>query len=186
MWEVNVSLVREFLEMENFLVYPLKKRSGKRENPYDLFFINPRVYKREVNFFLDPFSIKAIKQGIIKVLGWHKETFTISILKKLIPPVIWEYPVEKEMKYFQRKNGIKKILILSKISSSSESKKTIMDFLREKRVDHVITFETLFWSLIDKIKKNRNYTSPILEVLRILKIYHMIKSPQLEFFNRNK
>ena len=187
MWEVNVSLVREFFEMEGFFVHPLKKRGGKRENPYDLFFINPKVYKRETDFFLDPFSIKGIKYGIVKVLGWHKETFTVSILKKSIDSSIWEYSVEEERKYLQKnKNEIRKILVLSRISSSSEGKENLKKFLKEKGIDHIITFEILFWTLIDKIKKNQNYTSPILEVLRILKSYRMIKSPQLKIFNKNR
>ncbi|NOZ64704.1 MAG: hypothetical protein GXO71_07270, partial [Caldiserica bacterium] len=173
-----------FLEMEGFFVYPLKRNSGKRETPYDLFFTNPQVLKREPSFFLDAFSIKGIRHGVVKVLGWHREVFTLSLLKKLMDLEIDNVPAVKGENYPYSKVKPKKILALSRITSSPEGRKNLENFLKEKGINYIITFEILFWSLLDKIKENQNYTSPLLEILRILKTYHMIRTPQLEFFDK--
>ncbi|MCD6219688.1 hypothetical protein J7K43_04815 [Candidatus Calescamantes bacterium] len=172
--------------MEGFFVYPLKRNSGKRETPYDLFFTNPKVSKREVSFFLDSFSIKGIKYGIVKVLGWHREIFTPSLLRKLMELDIQRLPLAEGVKHPQGKGKVKKILVLSRVTSSSEGKRNLEKFLEGKGIDHIITFEILFWGLLDKIKENQNYTSPLLEILRILKSYRMLKTPQLEFFDHHK
>jgi len=176
-------LVREFLEMEGFFVYPLKRNSGKRENPYDLFFTNPQVLKREPSFFLDSFSIRGIRQGVIKVLGWHREVFTLSLLKKLMDLEMDGMSSVKGKNYPRSKAKPKKILALSRVTSSPEGRQNLEKFLKEKGINYVITFETLFRGLLDKIKENQNYTSPLLEILRILKTYRMIKTPQLKFFD---
>lgn len=170
--------------MEGFFVYPLKRSSGKRENPYDLFFTNPKVSKREVSFFLDSFFIKGIKYGIVKVLGWHREIFTPSLLRKLMDLDMQRLPPVKGIKHPQGKGKVKKILVLSRVTSSSEGRKNLERFLKGKGIDHIITFDILFWGLLDKIKENHNYSSPLLEILRILKTYRMLKTPQLEFFNK--
>ncbi|HEX68057.1 MAG TPA: hypothetical protein ENG13_03215 [bacterium] len=53
--------------------------------------------------------------------------------------------------------------------------------LKKQGIDHVLTFDYILWAIIEKLEKNENYSSSLLEILRVLKAYNMIKNPQLEF-----
>ena len=55
--------------------------------------------------------------------------------------------------------------------------------LKGKGVDGVIPFRTMLATLVAETKTNRNYQkSDLLQIIRILKNYDLIREPQLELF----
>jgi len=53
--------------------------------------------------------------------------------------------------------------------------------LRAKGVDGVISFRSILQELIASVHTNRNYQkSDLLQILRLLKNYDLLKEPQLE------
>jgi len=57
-----------------------------------------------------------------------------------------------------------------------------IEVLRAKGVDGVISFRSILQELIASVHTNRNYQkSDLLQVLRLLKNYDLLKEPQLEF-----
>jgi hypothetical protein len=55
--------------------------------------------------------------------------------------------------------------------------------LRERGVDAVLCFGTLLADLIATVQTNRNYQkSDLLQVLRLLKLYDLVKERQMELF----
>jgi|GEM_PF-925642 len=187
MIEVNVELVREFLELHDFIVYPLKKtaRWSKEKERVDLLFINPRPLKSSPPFLLQGNSLNGLRKGIVKILGWHTEVFTPSLLQrsKEILQFAEEESKDSSKKFFPS-SDFSRILVLSRLTRTPSLRKEAVRFLKEKGIDHILEFETILWYLIEKVEKNRNYYSDILEILRILKQYRMLKKKQLEFFNR--
>ena len=58
--------------------------------------------------------------------------------------------------------------------------------LRAKGVDGVISFRDILQDLVASVKTNRNYQkSDLLQILRLLKNYDLLKEPQLELKLRN-
>jgi hypothetical protein len=52
-------------------------------------------------------------------------------------------------------------------------------------VDGVISFRTMLLELVSAVRVNRNYEkSDLLQTLRILKAYNIVKDPQLDFFDK--
>ena len=55
--------------------------------------------------------------------------------------------------------------------------------MREHGVDHVLTFRTILDSMVQRVESNQSYAkSDTLQLLRLLRVYDMVKSPQLELF----
>ncbi len=53
----------------------------------------------------------------------------------------------------------------------------------EKRLDHILEFSSILEYLIRKVRPNKNYPNcDLLQLLRLLKRYRLLKDPQLELF----
>ena len=62
-----------------------------------------------------------------------------------------------------------------------------IELLRVKGVDGVISFRAILQDLLTGVKTNRNYEkSDLLQILRLLKNYDLLKEPQLELRLRRK
>ncbi len=181
MWEVNIALVRDFFELEGFQVFPLRREKGLRKNQFDLWVENIAPVKIEPTFFLDPYSIRGIRTALVKIMGWHGEIFTASMVRKYREILKIKEMGEEEKRLATEKKGVSRIIVFSRIPKKTASRKDLERVLREEGFTQVITFEEILWSLVEKIEKRENYSSPLLEVMRIFKVYRMIKSPQLEF-----
>jgi hypothetical protein len=60
-----------------------------------------------------------------------------------------------------------------------------VEMLKQHGVDGVFFFRNILSELIARIEKNKNYQkSELLQLLRILKTYDLLRDPQLELFSR--
>ena len=180
-WEVNLTIVREFFELHKFLVSSLRKEKGRRKSVFDLWVINTSPLRTTPNFFLDGYSVQGIRYGLVKVLGWHGEVFTPSLIKRLEDLENLGELGKAEREVVKRKKDFSRILVLSRLPTSSKLREEVKRILENKGIDHVLTFDYILWAIIEKLEKNENYSSSLLEILRVLKAYNMIKNPQLEF-----
>ena len=58
-----------------------------------------------------------------------------------------------------------------------------IELLRERGVDGMIAFSTILENLLRKVEVNHSYQkSDLLQLMRILKIYDMVKEPQMNLF----
>ena len=79
---------------------------------------------------------------------------------------------------------IAKILCLPKLPASEDLKAKVVTALRESGIDGVLSFRTVLADLVSWIDSNRNYEkSDLLQTIRMLKNYDLIKDPQLELFD---
>jgi len=62
-----------------------------------------------------------------------------------------------------------------------------LDMLREKGIDGVIMFRTMLLDLAAHVDVNKNYEkSDLLQMLRILKNYDLLRDAQLELFRKRR
>ena len=64
----------------------------------------------------------------------------------------------------------------------TKTRQRSIEVLRSKGVDGVIAFRSILQDLIASVAKNRNYQkSDLLQILRLLKNYELLKESQMEF-----
>jgi hypothetical protein len=124
------------------------------------------------------------------VKGWHTETFSSARLES--KPELFRFLEPRSFQAAARAFGTAgatplKILILPALPQDSHAREESINLLRAKGVDGVIPFRTLLADLIGRVEVNRNYEkSDLLQILRILKKYDLVKDPQLELFKPRK
>ncbi len=75
-----------------------------------------------------------------------------------------------------------KILCLPRLPVSGELREKTIGMLKEKGVDGIISFRTMLWELVSRVDINKNYDkSDLLQVVRLLKNYDLLKDDQMEF-----
>ncbi len=73
------------------------------------------------------------------------------------------------------------------LPASGELNKKTTDLLKKKGVDGVISFRTMLAELIMRVDIKRNYEkSDLLQIIRLLKNYDLIKDNQLELFGKRR
>ena len=129
------------------------------------------------------------------VKAWHSSRFTPAILrsgtkvfdflKKDVLSKVNDYFDLNEMDLGNNCDAVfKKILIIPSLPSGEPHRSESITLLKEQGIDGIISFATILESLIKSIEINHSYQkSDLLQLIRILKIYDMIKEPQMTFFD---
>ena len=69
------------------------------------------------------------------------------------------------------------------IPATEPQRSESITLLRESGVDHVLTFRTILENLVQAVESNQSYAkSDTLQLLRLLRVYDMVKAAQLELF----
>jgi hypothetical protein len=192
---VSESIVREYFELNEFLVRQHRKYMGqtRREDDDDIdFFVlnpHPRVREGTPPFVLESPDLCFIGRAIVVVKGWHTETFSTARLES--SPAIFRFV---ETKVFQQaarafgKDGAPlKILVVPALPQAAAARDESIALLRSKGIDAVIPFRTMLADLVTRTEINRNYQkSDLLQVIRILKNYDFFKEPQMELFKSRR
>jgi len=75
-----------------------------------------------------------------------------------------------------------RILVVSELPASAETRTRAETAARSRGVDHILEFPTILRGILARIHTNLNYTeSDVLQLLRIMKRYGLVKDTQLEF-----
>jgi len=194
-------IVREYFELHGFLVRQLRKyavqsRRKLAEEEIDLLVYNPHFVRGErgPNFLLFASELRFIHRAVVAVKPWHAaQRFTPSMLrssseiftflqKNVLRAVEDIFPDPEEAELGEGAEFLK-ILVLPGLPTSEPHRSEAIDLLREKGVDGVISFRSMLGDLLQRVEVNRNYTkSDLLQVLRMLKNYDLIKESQMGLF----
>lgn len=197
------NIVREYFELHGFLVRQLRKyqvQSRKKlpEEEIDFFVYNPTYVRgpREAAFMLFSSELPYIHRAIIAVKGWHTlPRFTPAVLKssseilKFLESSVLKkaeelFPADLEDLVEGNPSELRKILVLPGLPTSEPHRGNSIKLLQEKGIDGILSFRSMLLDILAKVEINRNYQkSDILQILRILKNYGLVKDPQLELFN---
>lgn len=190
---VSEAIVREYFELNEFLVRQHRKYSGVSrdgtEDDIDFFVLNPHPQAPSAGtslpFVLSSQDLPFIQRAIVVVKGWHTETFYSSRLEHT--PAIFRFVEPKVFQQAARafgKDGAPlKLLVVPALPQETGMRDQSIALLRSKGIDGVIPFRTMLADLVAETKANRNYQkSDLLQIIRILKNYDFLKEPQMELF----
>ena len=185
---VDEHIVREYFESHGFLVcqrrkYVVQARTKTSDEEINLIVINPQATGAAPGEFeLSAASLAHVGRAIVAVKGWHTEVFAPSVLQH--QPKIFRFVEPKAVAEASRLvggTGLLKILVVPGLPKERAARDKSIELLRAKGVDGVISFRAILEELVAGVATNRNYQkSDLLQVLRLLKNYGLIKEPQLE------
>lgn len=201
------NIVREYFELNGFFVrqlrkYAIQSRRKRTDEEIDLVVYNPHPQAVEgaPGFQLFSRDIQRIRRAVVVVKGWHTSRFSPSMLKNgrrifdfLKSDVIQqagelfdftaEDTSEEDESLASSAPDIMKILVLPGLPASDPHRGESIAMLRERGVDGILTFSTILENLIRKVEINHSYQkSELLQLMRILKIYDLVKDPQMQLF----
>jgi len=192
---VDESIVREYFEAHGFLVcqrrkYVVQARQKTADEEINLIVMNPRATPVEgvADFELSAAALQHVSRAVVAVKGWHTEVFAPGVLAR--QPKIFGFVEKRAVNEAQQLTGgeaVTKILIVPGLPRDAKTRQRSVELLRAKGVDGVISFRAILQELIAGVHTNRNYQkSDLLQVLRLLKNYDLLKEPQLELKLRRK
>jgi len=192
---VSESIVREYFEQHEFLVRQRRKYIGQtldqEEDDIDFFVLNPHPQKRAeaMPFVLNSPDLPFLERAIVVVKGWHTERFSSAVLTHA--PEIFRFVEPKVFQQAARAFGADgtplKILVVPALPHAAAARDESIALLRAKGIDAVIPFRTMLADLVSETEANRNYQkSDLLQIIRILKNYDLLKEPQLELFKSRR
>jgi len=192
---VDENIVREFFELHGFLVcqrrkYIVQTRQKTGNEEVDLIVLNPVATPPEtsLDFEITPTMLRSVARAVVAVKGWHTEIFAPGLLAH--QPKIFRFVEPKAVEEARRligADGLLKILVIPGLPRDAKMRERSIELLRAKGVDGVISFRAILQDLLTGVKTNRNYEkSDLLQILRLLKNYDLLKEPQLELRLRRK
>ncbi len=187
---VDEGIVREYFELHGFLVcqrrkYIVQARQKTGDEEVDLIVLNPAVPAgvAPAEFEITSKMLSQVSRAIVAVKGWHTEIFAPGVLAH--QPKIFRFVEKRAVEEAQRLvggEGLVKILVVPGLPRDTKTRQRSIELLRSKGVDGVISFRSILQELIASVATNRNYQkSDLLQVLRLLKNYGLLREPQMEF-----
>lgn len=192
-------IVREYFEQHGFLVRQLRRsqESGKRrmqDETIDLVVFNPTFAPtdREPSFLIFTTELAYLERAVVIPRAWHQAArFSPNLLKSSseVQKFI-EKHAAKEMEAFGQTAELpvgwetaKRILVLPSLPTREPHRTESIDFLRNIGIDGVVSFRAIALDVIAKLEAGRIYDkNPSMELLRGLKVYDLLKEPQLGLF----
>jgi hypothetical protein len=193
---VGESIVREFFELHGFLVsqhrkYAVVAREKTADEEIDFLVHNPHAdpsVGAPANFILAPEDLRRVARAIVVVKPWHTERFGPSALsKKQMLKFLEKSSIDAADRFLGHDGPLLKLLVVPDLPAGEVLRSKTIELLRAAGVDGVIVFRMMLLGLIASVEPNRNYSkSDLLQVIRLLKLYHLLKGPQLEFFGHRR
>ena len=193
------SIVREYFERNGFLVrqvrkYQVRSRKKRAEEEIDLLVYNPDPEEPGPTRGFQLFSgdIRSLQRALVIVRGWHTTSFTPRMLRQsgkifeFLKNDVFQQSAEylaEDQEAIGRIDPAATLLVLPGIPSNEPHREESIRLLREHGIDFILTFRTILENLLRGIEPNQAYPkSETLHLLRLLKIYDMVKAPQMELF----
>ena len=189
---VNEWIVREYLEALGFLVrqprkYQVVARSKGLHEEVDLLAVNPGA-KGAVGLpaamLWGARELAQVSGAVVAVRGWHSERFTAAMLAS--SPEVYRFAEPESVRAATVELGLEnpaKILCMADLPTDPDQRAEALGFLKSRGIDGVILFRPMLLELIERLDAKKTYEkSDLLQLLRILKNYDLLKSGQLDLF----
>ncbi|MBM4142906.1 MAG: hypothetical protein FJ225_04830 [Lentisphaerae bacterium] len=192
---VNEWVAREYFEAIGFLVsqpckFVVPGRHKTAEEEIDLLVFNPAATEHRVpeEIVWETRHLSTVARAVVGVRGWHTERLYVSRIEK--SPEVLRFVESEPVRLASGRLGtesVARVLCLPALPASGEMKKNVVRVLREKGIDGVISFRTMLLELVSRVETHRNYDkSDLLQVIRLLKNYGLLRDPQMELFGRRR
>lgn len=190
---VNEAIAREYFESLGYLVgqpckYTVPGRHKQAEEELEMLISHPLILQHRVpsHIVWTGEDLRGIARAIVGVRGWHTKRFSVAKLVGAPELLRFAEPAARHAAA-GRLGGTEMaaILCLSDLPASVELKEKTLHALKEHGIDGVLSFRTMLLELLARVDVRRNYDkSDLLQTLRILKNYRLLRSPQLDLFER--
>ncbi len=193
---IDEEIVREYFEQNGFFVrqgrkYQVQARRKTGGEEIDLAVFNPawRRGLRTPDFFLFSSELPFLHRAIVSVRGWHTDVFTPAMMRH--SPEIFRFVEENVRKEASRffpeaadnEAGLTRILVLPALPTAEPFRSQSVELLKSRGVDAIISFRAMLLDLLEKVEVNQSYSkSSVLQMMRLLKNYDLLKDMQLEMF----
>jgi hypothetical protein len=187
---VNETIVREFFEARGFLVRQQRKFVApglQDDDEIDFFVANPRrrTTPTDLPAVLGAGDTDRLATAAVAVRGWHSEIFSVALLAQ--EPAVAGFADSARLARSVQALGLEppltRILVVPALPQNKPGRDEAVEALRARGVDAILPFRTVLADLIQHTEETRNYAkSDLLQVLRILKKYDLLKDPALELF----
>ncbi len=196
MSSVNEWMVREYLEALGFLVrqprkYQVVARSKGVHEEVDLLAVNPAVAagapppKAKL---WGAGELAQVSAAIVAVRGWHSEKFTAAMLAS--SPETYRFAEPDAVRVAESELGAAnpaKILCMADLPADPDQRAEALGFLKSRGIDGVILFRPMLLELAERVDVKKTYEkSDLLQILRILKNYDLLKSGQMDLFAHSR
>lgn len=191
---VSEQIVREYFEQQGFLVRELRKSVApgdalRSAASADFAVFNPAASRNPADL---PFELRGefvarIRQAVVLVLGWHTtRIYAQTVGKRSEIGKFVDRVTSPGSGSGLAAGGTLKLLVAPGLPTKQAGERAVAA-LKERGVDGVLPFDLLLGELVGRVEVNRNYTrSDLLQTLRLLKIYRLLRDPQLEFFAKRR
>ena len=188
---VSEWIAREYFEMLGFMVLQPSKYqvTARPKRPAEQFeFVISRTdstpHKLPKDLRWENEDLYTIRRAIVSVRAWHSDRFTPSVLDG--SPEIFKFAEEASMNAAQELLGdgpIARILCVPGLPASDSTEEKSLWRLKDGGIDGVILFRNMLKLLIEYVEPSANYEkSDMLQILRLLKHYDLLREDQLELF----
>jgi hypothetical protein len=192
---MNEQIVREYFELLGFFViqpgkYQVAARKKKAVEEIDMLICRPDGPGGPVpeHGLWGSKELHGVERALVSVRGWHTDRFSPAVLDK--SPELFRFAEEDVLKkagVFLGEGPVAKILCLSDLPASKNLRKQALDTLRDRGIDGIVLFGQMLQELAAAIDVKHNYEkSDVLQMLRILKNYDLLREPQMELFTRRR
>ena len=188
---INELVAREYFESLGYLVQQPRKyevRRKKVSEVADLVIFNPKVKDQVIpeHVVWTSQDLKSVSRAVVGVLGWHTDRIYAATITEDAVRFVGAASVQAAARSLGS-GDIARILCVSRLPAARELNRKTLQALKQHGVDGVISFRTMLLELIAGVKSNRNYEkSDLLQIVRILKNYDLLKDAQLELFDGKK
>ena len=194
---VNEAITREYFESLGFLVqqphkYLVMARAKRPEEDIDFVVLNPSPAASRPqpveDLVMTGADLQCVARAVVSVRGWHTDRVSPAMLK--LSPELVRFAQEPALRKVRARLGegpLTRILCLPDLPATEAMRAKALELMREKGIDGVLLFPTMLRELIRTIETSKNYEkSDLLQTLRILKNYDLLRDEQLELFRRSK
>lgn len=192
MASVNEQIVRDYLEMQGFLVrqprkYQIVARAKGANEEVDFLAVNPSAAaggELPEPGVWGARELSRVGAALVAVRGWHSERFTAQMLAK--SPDVYRFAEAESARAAEAELGGRsaaRVLCLGSLPGDAAQRAEAVAFLRSRGVDGVLLFRPMLLELADRIDGKKSYErSEVLQLLRILKAHGMLRMGQLDLF----
>ncbi|QHI68814.1 hypothetical protein [Tichowtungia aerotolerans] len=196
MASVNEWIVREYFETLGFFVIQPNKHQVVARHKHDVEEIDLLITRPgQAGVFNSPKEVvwnsgnlADVQRAVVSIRGWHTDRFSPATLRQ--NPEIFrftELSVIQEARKILGPGSIVRILCVSDLTATADLYDETLAMMRKNGVDGVLSFRTMLLELIDHLDTVKNYEkSDLLQILRILKTYDLLKDSQMELFEGRK
>ncbi len=187
MAEVDLQIVREFFELNQFMVsthWPQHDPQGQGESGVQLYVTNTSPIEDVApEVLLGPAGLRGIARAVVEVRPWHTERFYASLVDA--NPVLTQFAEPWSLghaKDFFGTDEFKTILIISELPRTPEQRQQLALKLAQTQVNHVLEFPVILNDLAERVMVSGTYNgSTAMQLLQLFKRYRLFRNQQLEF-----